>query len=124
MPDFPIFPHYASLTVGGGYWLSLSERQRSTTFLAHVHEAFLILANHGFDLPDNLSLESVVEASFEAYHFYVSNGIEQADPDDWHVFFERFVVTCYLQSCKLDSNEYSTEIVSVDHPEGFHAAAD
>jgi len=92
----------APLTLGPGYWCSLSEEQRRAVLRCHLLQAKAIISDHGLLLED-VALGLIVDASFTAFHMYVSAGEEDANPAAWGAFFERFVITCAGQELNLSS---------------------
>ncbi len=68
MSIFPRFPHYANIDIGGGYWMSLPEAQRTDMFLEYMKQAKRILAEQQINASD-MFIESAVEAAFRQFRF-------------------------------------------------------
>lgn len=96
IPQSP--PYYATVDIGGGYWMTISEAQRTAIFNEHVNEAKNILAEHQLNAPDSF-IEAVVEAALKEFHIRAMAGLDEPDPDHWHDFFDEFVpMACFVRS--------------------------
>lgn len=111
-------------TVGNGYWVTLSKQRRLAVFLAHMDRASRILVDAHLPLPDESELESIVLASFRAFHAYVAAGVEKPGPRPWRQFFRSFVILCGLQAFAGESSKSGREqIASLDGSDDRHAVA-
>jgi len=109
-----------TLGIASGFWLSLSERQRTAVVTEHLEKASRILNDAYLPLPDPSELESIVLASFRAFHAYVAVGAEEPGPERWQAFFQSFVTLCGSCGWPAIGGE---QIAGLDNSDGRHAAA-
>ena len=95
------FSDSLELTMGTGYWASVSKQQQAAILRPYFQRGLLLISKYSLVFPEVAALRSVVETAFLAFSFYVSSGVESPGPESFAQFFDRYVIVSLTQLAEL-----------------------